>query len=88
MMSHRPTHTTTSLVDPFAEDTMCRPFVSTVKSSTLINQCNGNRLSTLLGLDYPHPDLLALAKYLNSGSLDDGDVKEHIFAVILGGDKA
>jgi len=33
-------------------------------------------------------DPLALGKYLNAGSLYDGDMEEHIFAVVLGGDKA
>jgi len=54
----------------------------------LINQRNRNRLSTLLGRHHPHPDLLALGKHLNSRSIDDGDVEEHILSSVLSDDKA
>src|SRR5436190_20359041 len=60
---------------------------SVLLAEPLINQCNRNRLPTLLGLDHPHPDLLAFGKCLNSRSIDDGDVEEHILAAVLGDDE-
>ena len=54
----------------------------------LINQRNRNRLSTFLGRHHPHPNLLALGKHLNSRSIDDGDVEEHILTAVVGFDKA
>jgi hypothetical protein len=61
---------------------------SSATARSLIQQCERNRLTALLGLHHLHRKSLSLLQSPQPGTFDDGDVNEHILAAILANDEA